>query len=169
MTAKTAGSPNPNAQIRRKPFLMRPRHDEVLAALKRCGCFLGPAAQTLGVSRSNLRKQIQGNSRLAAAVADLNEGALDRVEATLWDRAVNEKDVRAAQIILNARGKARGYGLQPGEAVNPGATANLVIQSVVVNAIETGRFVGGGPGMVIEPDEPSVHRGSKLIEPDKLN
>lgn len=108
---------NPNAKTRRKPHRFRPKHDEVIAALRRSGCFLGPAAVQIGISRSNLQKMIRNNSRLAAAFKDLNESALDRVEGSLWDRAINGKDVRAQQIILNARARHRGYGLQPGEVL----------------------------------------------------
>jgi hypothetical protein len=48
---------------------------------------------------------------------------------------VNEKDVRAAQIILKARGRARGYGA-PGEAFM-GDQTQFVIQHVTINAVSS--------------------------------
>jgi hypothetical protein len=133
-----AEAPNP-AQVRRKPHRLRPRHDDVLAALRRTGCFYGPAAQLLGVSRSNLRKQIQGNSRLSKAVADLAESQLDVLEGTVWDQAVNKRDMQAARIILNARARHRGYGWH-GDAPGTGDQTQLVIQHVTFNAVPTGTF-----------------------------
>jgi hypothetical protein len=140
---------NPNARARRKPHRLRPKYDEVIAALRKSGCFLGPAAQLLGVSRSNLQKQIRNNSRLSAAFKDLNESAIDAVEGSLWHRAIHDRDVAAARIILNARGRARGYGWQPGDAPGTGDTTQLVIQHVTINGIESGKhFAAGDEGML---------------------
>jgi hypothetical protein len=150
-----AEAPNPNAKVRRKPHRMRPKHDEVVEALRRTGCFLGPAAVQIGVSRSNLQTMIRNSSRLSAAFKDLNENALDQVERSLWSRAIHDKDIRAAQIILNARARNRGYGPQAGDPAGMGDTTNLIVQ-VVVSGVESGHFydangqLTGPGGMTIE-------------------
>jgi hypothetical protein len=119
---------------------MRPRHDEVVDALKRCGCFLGPTAMQLGVSRSNLQTMIKNSSRLSVAFRDMSEGALDVLEGSLWKRATEQGDVQAARIILNARGRSRGYGWQqPGDPSGMGDTTSVTIQHVTINAIESGK------------------------------
>lgn len=152
MAAKLAEEqPNPNARVRRKPHRMRPRHDDVVAALRRCGGFYGPASQLLGISRSNLRKQVQGNSRLSKAVADLHEGALDTVEGVLWSRAVNDRDVKACGMILAARGRARGYGLLKGDEAVMGDQPNTgLVVSVTIVGFESGKFVGDDEPLTIE-------------------
>jgi hypothetical protein len=129
----------PRVPAKRKRLIprRRPQH-EVLAALKQTHGFIQPASELLGVSRSALRQQISSESRLAAARHELTEGVLDTVEKSVVDKAVQDGNLRAAQLFLSARGRSRGYG-------NPTGAETVVegggIRDIIFTVVPRGRYL----------------------------
>jgi hypothetical protein len=69
---------------------------------------------------------------------------------------IGEKHWPAIQFYLSTQCRDRGYVLPKGTALNSDVSNTLMIASVVVNAVPSGKFVETTPGMVIEhgDDEP---------------
>jgi hypothetical protein len=113
--------PNPNAKVRRKPHRCRPTVDAAIEALRACHGLVGPSAARLGMSRSHLNRMIGNSPRLAAAYHDINENAVDRVEAGLYVRASEAREPAWTQMFLRAKGASRGNGGANGQAGADGA------------------------------------------------
>ena len=129
-------------QQRRKPTRVRPSIEDALVQIKLHKGFLTPAAAGLGMSRGNLDRMISRSSRLAYACKEAREGLLDYTESKLF-RRIEAEDTRAIIFALSTIGRARGYALARGSTLAMGDTTNVVIQKVIVQPIESGKFVDG--------------------------
>ena len=63
----------------------------------------------------------------------------DFAESKLF-QLIEKADVRAIQFYLSSVHRKRGYGLQPGEALQVGDT-NLTIQNVKIISVPSGQFL----------------------------
>lgn len=81
---------------------------DMLAALKRSIGIVTSAARTVGIDRRTHTNWMNTDPDYAAAVAEIQEEALDHVEAALFQKV---KDLDTASIIfyLKTKGKTRGY------------------------------------------------------------
>jgi hypothetical protein len=132
--------PNPNARVRRKPHRCRPTVDAAIEALRSCAGLVGPASARLGMSRSHLNRMIGNSPRLAAAYHDINENAVDRVEAGLFTRASEAKEHQWTAMFLRAKGASRGYGPN-GQAGADGGAAGIGIGKVTIMSAPSNFFV----------------------------
>ena len=82
------------------------------------------AATLLGISFSVLRHRIRSTPGLQDAVESIREMDLDITE-TLVDARASAGDLRAMEVKLKAKGKARGYGDEPPPVRDVGARAEL--------------------------------------------
>lgn len=81
---------------------------DMLAALTRSLGIVTAAAREVGIDRRTHTNWVNNDPEYAAAVADIQEQALDHVEHALFKKV---KDLDTASIIfyLKTKGKARGY------------------------------------------------------------
>jgi hypothetical protein len=138
----------------------RPHLDLVCEALQLSHGLVGPAAKRLQMDPSNLRKYIRAHSRCFGVIGEAREKVKDLAESKLFE-SLNERDWRAIQFTLLTLGKDRGYVLPKGTPLNNEVTNNLVIQSVTIKPIESGKWLdpAGAAGTTIEgqlagPTEP---------------
>jgi hypothetical protein len=150
---------------RRKPHRLRPRPDEVIKALERTRGLYGPAAAILGVSRGNLRAFVQNHSRVAYAVREITQGAVDVIEGNLMVRACT--DTMSAKLVLSAKAKDRGYGsssADEGGGMGAGATVSFVI-----TPIQSGTFIEADAAMLERMEESGARPMVRLDEsPDDV-
>ena len=141
----------------------RPHIDVVCAALKATNGVVEAAARRLDMDGANLRKYIRTHPRCQAVKVEAREKLLDLSEQRLFE-LIDQRDLKAICYHLSTQGRSRGYILPKGAALTAETTNNVVIQSVTIRAVESGKFVTGPD----EVDEPSVLGGSKLlVDPEK--
>jgi hypothetical protein len=141
----------------------RPQIDIVCQTLLECHGLLYPWAAKLDMTPGNLSTYIKHHPRAQEARRQARAKMGDFTESKAFE-LINEKHWPAIQYYLSTQCRDRGYVLPKGTTLGGETTSNVVISSVVVNAVPSGTFVGEAPQ--IEIDEPSVHGGSKVIEPD---
>jgi hypothetical protein len=81
---------------------------DMLAALTTSLGIVTSAARAVGIDRRTHTNWVQADPDYAAAVADIQEQALDRVEAALFKK-VEDLDTASIIFYLKTKGKARGY------------------------------------------------------------
>lgn len=69
---------------------------------------LTEAAAALEVSRTALKKRIEGVPALVQVMGDFREGIVDRAESNVWED-VRKGDATASRFVLSTIGKERGY------------------------------------------------------------
>ena len=105
-----------------------------------------PAARLLQMDGGNLRKYIRTHAKCLAVKIEAREKIKDLAEAQLV-QLLNAKDWRAVQFLLLTLGKDRGYTLPKGSSLNAESTTNnVVIGSVTIQPIESGKFLSEAPG-----------------------
>lgn len=81
---------------------------DMLAALTRTLGIVTSAARAVGIDRRTHTNWVNEDPDYAAAVADIQEQALDRVETALFKK-VEDLDTASIIFYLKTKGKARGY------------------------------------------------------------
>lgn len=66
-------------------------------------------ADHLGCSRKAVHKNCQDDPELAEALAQARERRVDKLEETVWDRAINGVDTGLQIFLLKTQAKSRGY------------------------------------------------------------
>lgn len=127
---------------------MRAKPDEVIGALKRAHGLLGPAAELLGMSRSNVQQYIQNHSRVSAAWKQISQGVVDKIEGGLFVRAAEAKEPAWTQMFLRAKAGDRGYGSNGAQGADGGA-AGPGIAKLVLQSVPSGFFLTKRPSVLL--------------------
>jgi hypothetical protein len=129
---------------RRKPTRVRPTIDDAYAAIKKHRA-LTPAALALGVSRGSLDRQVSRSSRLSWLVHQMREEVVDLAE-TQFARKIQDGSERCILHALSSPiARSRGWGAPASDVGSGAAPSMTLIGRVVINAVESGRFIDG-PG-----------------------
>jgi hypothetical protein len=100
------------------------------------------------MSRSHLNRMIGNSPRLAAAYHDINEHAVDRVEAGLFTRASEAKEPAWTAMFLRAKGASRGYG-RDGAAGADGGAGGSGVGKLVIQSSPSGFFLTKRPDVLL--------------------
>ena len=115
--------------------------DAVCDALRSTHGLVEPAARILGMDGGNLRKYIRTHAKCQAVKIEAREKIKDKAELELF-QLLNDHDFKAIQFVLLTLARDRGYVIPKGAAINTGDVSNnVVIQSVTIEAIPSGKFV----------------------------
>jgi hypothetical protein len=117
-----------------------PSYEVIIESIKRHHGLLSIVAEDLGVARSPLSRVASRRAVIGRALHDAREKMGDFAESRLF-KLIDLGNQRAIEFYLASVHRRRGYGPQPGEALNVGDTTNLVIQKVIITPIASGRFV----------------------------
>jgi hypothetical protein len=127
----------------------RPQIEIVCQTLLECHGLLYPSAAKLDMSAANLSTYIKHHPRAQEARRQARAKMGDFAESKTFE-LMSEKYWPAIQYYLSTQCKDRGYILPKGVALGGDVTNNnLIVQSIVVQPIESGRFVDGD-GRLIE-------------------
>jgi hypothetical protein len=133
--------PTPEQRPEIKYKMTRHHIDAVCDALRSTFGFVEPAARLLQMDGGNLRKYVRTHPRCVAVQIEAREKIKDLAEAQLV-ALLNAKDWRAVQFVLLTLAKDRGYSLPKGSGLNAEVTNAVVIGSINIMPIESGKFVG---------------------------
>ncbi len=111
------------AMLRRKST--RPRNvwnrpvtsDEVLAKIPGTAGLMTIIAERVGCQPETIRRVRDSDPVVSAAITAEKEAALDRIENTMYAKAV-EGDTQAARLVLHAQARQRGYDDRPSVQVD---------------------------------------------------
>lgn len=96
----------------------------VLSVLADNGANITAACLKINIARKTFYNWLEDDEDFNQAHTDIREQMLDGVENVLWSKVYDaERDsdqIRAAEIILKARGKNRGYGVEKREQEHSG-------------------------------------------------
>lgn len=76
---------------------------------------VSPACEKAGIDRSTYYEWYKNDAEFKAAVDDITEIVVDFGESKLYE-LVNVGDINAIKVLLNAKGKKRGYGANEKDA-----------------------------------------------------
>lgn len=79
-----------------------------LTALEKTGGIITPACQQVGISRESIRLWRKEDPEFDAAIAEVNETALDFAETALM-KNIQAGDTQAIKFYLSTKGRCRGY------------------------------------------------------------
>ena len=112
----------------------RASQEKLLDELSKNGGVVTVSCNNAGVGRTTYYKWME-NPEFAERVKDAKEQAIDKIESMLvskvYDAERDSDQIRAAEIILKARGKDRGYGVEKREQEHNGElNVNAKIEDV---------------------------------------
>jgi hypothetical protein len=154
---------NPAAKPRRTPHRMRVKPGAAAEALKASRGLIAPAARALGTSRSSLQTMIKRYARLEKVVRE-QRGTLGDFAESQMVTLMSEKHWPAIQFYLSTQCRDRGYVLPKGTALNAEVSNTMMISSVIVNAVPSGKYLAEAPGAEIEVDGRSLLGGREVID-----
>jgi hypothetical protein len=140
---------------RRKPHRCRPTADAAIEAIRAAKGMLGVAAEHLGVGRTSLQTMARNNSRIGRVLWEERQKVGDLAEARLF-KLISEGDYRAITFYLTTMCRDRGYSLPKGTSLNTGDVSNVMIGSVVIRAVESGKYLAEPPDVTIEGPSATV-------------
>ena len=70
---------------------------------------LSRVADMMGSTRGCVRRRIDGDIELVHALEDARERIIDKLEQTVWDRAIDSNDTALQLFLLKTQAKHRGY------------------------------------------------------------
>lgn len=85
--------------------------NNLIALLDGNGANVSAACEAVQISRQTFYTWAREDESFAAAIHAVREKVLDNIETALYKEAISG-NITAAALILNARGKSRGYGQQ---------------------------------------------------------
>jgi hypothetical protein len=133
---------------RRRSSRACPPEAEIIAAIYAHHGILSPTAKALGLARSSLDRMVQRRSRLAYACRQARETLIDFTESKLYE-CISEKRERSIIFALSSPlARQRGWGSATDEG--GGGANTMLIGKVIVNAIETGKFIDADDQLTIE-------------------
>ena len=128
----------------------RPQLDRVCEILLQEHGLISPAAAKLDLSPRNSRLYIKNHARAKAVQHEARERLGDLAEQRLF-KLINEGDWRAISFWLLTMCKSRGYALPKGAAANAEtSTTNVMIATVTIQPIESGKWLTSAPGVELE-------------------
>jgi hypothetical protein len=117
----------------------KPQLDLVCEAILEMHGLTAQAAAKLDMSEHNLRLYIKHHPKAQAAQKEARRVMGDFTEGKFFN-LIKDKHWPAIQYYLSTQCKDRGYVLPKGTALNTGDTTNMIVQNVIINAIESGKF-----------------------------
>jgi hypothetical protein len=117
--------------------------DECIAAVRAHAGQLSLAGEALGVSRGSVEQMVRRYPRVAKAARDA-EARMTDIAVVQMHKLVLKGNYQACTFWLSSRiGRERGFA-PPASDVGSGVAANtMLVGKVIINAIETGKFVDG--------------------------
>jgi hypothetical protein len=129
---------------------------KVIEAITHCRGLLAPAAERLGVSRTNLRGYIGNHSSCMKALKESREALGDLAEKKLFE-LIEQGDFKAIQFYLNTLCRDRGYGWTK-DQMPMGDTGVGVITTINILAVPSGRYLTAAEVAELEGQPPETYQ-----------
>lgn len=117
-----------------------PEAELVMRLIREEHGLLSPVSRRLGMARMTLEDYVRARPRVEAVMKECRETLLDRAEGKLI-QMIDGGDFRAVALALTMLGRHRGYALPKGTALENNTNNTLVIESVNVVTVPSGKFV----------------------------
>lgn len=121
---------------RKKP----PDAELVIRLIREEHGLLSPVARRLGIPRMTLEDYVRARARVEAVMKECRETLLDKAEGKL-NQLIDDGDFRAVALVLTMLGKGRGYAMPKGSPLQADVNNTLVIESVNVVAVPSGKYL----------------------------
>lgn len=81
----------------------------MLELIKKSNGNLSHVADAMGTTRYTVRRRCDADAELKQALEDARERIIDKLEESVWDRALESKDTALQLFLLKTQARHRGY------------------------------------------------------------